>query len=78
MLYCICRHSRLNQRWSSVTTLELIVYKAAERSLPNFIFKKYLSLLHFISFLFFFPLSFWFSAVTLGKFLSQHLEIIVL
>lgn len=38
MLYCICRRSRLNQRWSSVTALELIVYKAAERSLLNFIF----------------------------------------
>lgn len=38
VLYCICRHSRLNQRWSSVAALELIVYKAAERSLLNFIF----------------------------------------
>lgn len=54
MLYCICRRSRLNQRWSSGAPLELIVYKAAERSLLNLIFKKYLSLFRFISFLFFF------------------------
>lgn len=37
VLYCICRRSRLSQRWSSVSALELIVYKAAERSLLNFI-----------------------------------------
>lgn len=60
MLYCICRRSRLNQRWSSGAPLELIVYKAAERSLLNFIFKKYLSLFRFISFLFFFSFLFGF------------------